>query len=61
MNIDDKILDGILKIANDPNLIKRLEPNIMQPFKVEKWQVVRIMEAVNLLQKEWLRNKNGKD
>ncbi len=51
--MDDVLIEAILKIANDKNVIQRLEPHIAFPMKVEEWQVKRILEAVRLLKEEY--------
>ena len=57
--IDDAVIEAIIKISNDKNLINRLEPNLSLHLKIQRWMVLRIMEAQRLLNEQW--RANGKD
>jgi len=48
-------VESLVKIANLPSVIKRIEPNIAFPMKVEEWQVRRILEAQILFKEEYDR------
>jgi len=38
-------IDKIVAIANDPKVIKKCEPNVAFHLMVQKWMVVRTLEA----------------
>jgi len=50
--IDDCIIEAIVKIANDANFIKRVEPEVCFPFQVQSWMVKRVILAEGLLRDE---------
>jgi hypothetical protein len=50
MNIDEVIIDGILKIANSPKIVEKYQGNVMFKDKVERWHVQQILDAQLLLQ-----------
>jgi len=49
MEINDALIEGILKIGNHPYRVKCVQPNILHTFKLEKWMVVRTLDALDLL------------
>ncbi len=53
--IDNAMIEAILKIANSPEIIKLSEPNICFPFRVERWMVLRVLEAQKMLKKRKIK------
>ncbi len=52
-DLDDAIVEAIIKIGNHPKIVKQIEPNICEPLKLEPWMVVRTIKVWNLLWGEW--------
>ncbi len=42
-------IDKIVELANTPEIIKLCEPNIAFPQTLEKWMVIRVLKAQELL------------
>jgi len=49
---EDTLIEAIVKIGNHPDLMKRLEPNLMWHRKLEPWMVLRILVVLELLANE---------
>lgn len=45
----DDLVDSILTIGNHPAFKKLVEPQVMQPLKLESWMVKRVLIAYGLL------------
>ncbi len=52
---DNLIIDALVEIGNAPKFMKLCEPSVMQPLKLEKWMVVRVLTAWRLFEDEWER------
>jgi len=61
IEIDDKILNALLKIGNHKKVQEICEPHVMQPLKLEPWMVRRTMKAVFLFSQEYEKMKEGKE
>ncbi len=59
--LDDFVIDAVVKIANHPDFIKQVEPNVCFPFQVQGWMVKRVILAEELLIKEFQNRKEKKD
>ena len=59
MTIEDLLIDAILTIANDKKMVKILEPQVMQPLQLERWMVVRVLTAWELLKEGLNHNSEG--
>jgi len=57
MTTEDLLIDAILSIANDPEVVKMLEPQVMQPLALERWMVTRTLQCLELILEE-LENGN---
>jgi len=55
--IEQYMIDSITRIANHPNLIKKLESYVAFPLKIETWMTKRVLYAITLLYEE--AQKNG--
>lgn len=45
-------IDKIVRVANDPTLVKAWEPNLAFHSTVHKWQLIRFLKAMALLRKK---------
>ncbi|MFA5036702.1 MAG: hypothetical protein WC479_05950 [Candidatus Izemoplasmatales bacterium] len=54
------LIEAITRIANSPELVKKLEGHVAFPMKVENWQTRRVLEATILLYDEWQKEKKKK-
>ena len=52
MTTEDLLIDAILSIANDPEVVKMLEPQVMQPLALERWMVTRTLQCLALIEQE---------
>ena len=48
----DSLIENIAKIANQPKVMKHLEPQIIEPYKIETWMVKRVLYSLLLLMEE---------
>ncbi len=55
VNMKESIVETLLRIGNDPEVIKSCEPQVCFPFKLEEWMVVRVLKAQEILKSR--RNK----
>lgn len=39
----EEILDEITELANDKEFVKKVEPDVMKPLKLEKWMTKRVL------------------
>lgn len=51
-NLVDSLIEAILTIANDKQVVKILEPNVMQPLALERWMVTRTLQCLELIMEE---------
>ncbi len=49
----DALIKGITQIANNKELIEKLEPNVFSHQEIKGWMVKRILMAYQLLENEW--------
>ncbi len=47
----DKV-ETLVKIGNDPTVMKAVEPNVAFHQTLQKWMVVRTLKALELLKKK---------
>lgn len=47
--VKDALIDAIMKIAADKQARKRLEPQVMQPLQLERWQVSLAIDILALI------------
>ena len=58
--INKEIIKALVKIGNSKRVKELCEPNVMQPFELEEWQVIRTLKAVELFENAWQRVKKPK-
>ena len=54
--IENSIIETIVKIGNDPEVIKICEPQVCFPQTLQRWMVKRVLESQELL---WQKGKDG--
>lgn len=59
MDIDDALIDALVEIANHKKVITVCEPNVMQPLKIERWMILRVLKAQQLFQEEYKEGKRN--
>ena len=58
MTTEDLLIDAIVTIANDPKAVKVLEPNVMQPLRLERWMITRTLQCLELVLEELENDKD---
>ena len=49
----EALIESILKLGNHPDFKRWAEPNVMNPLKLERWMVERVMKAISALKEEY--------
>lgn len=44
--MNDEVIEAIVKLANDPEFTKRVEPYVMQPLQLQSWMARRTVGAI---------------
>ena len=55
--MDNSLIEGITKIANNEKVIKYLEPNLMCHQDIQEWQTRRVLYALSLFHEEFKKKK----
>ena len=46
------LIDAIIKIGNNPDFVKKIEPSLFSHQNIGSWMVIRILTALELLANE---------
>ncbi len=50
--LNDVVIEAIVKIGNQPNFVKMVEPDIFCPLELQKWMVRRTLMVLELFEDE---------
>ncbi len=53
--MSEDIVEAITKIGNCSRVVRECEPNVVEPFELKPWMVLRVITAVELFRNEWER------